>query len=801
MKKLYSLLIALLMGFGSCYDDSALQGDIDDLNKRMTALEEIVNQANSNIVALQGLVNALENNVYVTGVTFSAASGSYTITFTQGDPVTISNGRDGAKGDTGAAGTDALQVGVQLYTDGVYYWTLGGEWLLVDGQKLRVSGADGKDGTNGITPRLQINPGTNSWEVSYDNGATWISLDVQATGIDGITPRLRVNDVTNFWEVSYDNGATWTSLDVPATGSGSGSGTPGTPGITPRLRVNDATNFWEVSYDNGTSWEVLGTGIPATGPQGTPGTPGAPGSPGDAIFAANGVDNTHPGYVEFTLGNGTTFRLPRYQELGFTFDQPAKFLLGESKTITYSSTGTLATIKFLDVPDGWSITKGVSNFTVTAPASLESVPYHEITILISDNEQRVIVRSLILELLSPDVTAIQPLQATLDADEGQTIDLSTKIQLTPAHAQFSDVTFTSSDNSVAEVDADGIVTGKSAGVATITVTSKAHAAVSAGITVEVFAVSPGFTISEAGVVTAYSGPGGDIRVPATATAIASKSPGLFESNATITSIDLNNVITLGNNAFKSCATLTRVDAPDLEITGSEGFHGCSNLVTVNSPKLKRIGDHAFQGCTKLETIDVSQVIEFTAQGSYQPGHRVFRLCAALESIDLSSFEGNIPFQAFQGCTRLASVNISKATSVGGTDASTTNRGQVFANCDNLKTLDLQSVTILSWRAINTNIESLNVPNVTILRPQALTFCPDLHYVSLPSLVEIGNNAFNYGSTNTNIVIDLSKATGLTTVGTNIIEDVAGVIIYVATEEIKALFPTYVNATVIVGTPL
>lgn len=41
-------------------------------------------------------------------------------------------------------------------------------------------GADGKDGMNGATPKLQINPTTNEWEVSYDEGETWSSLEIKA---------------------------------------------------------------------------------------------------------------------------------------------------------------------------------------------------------------------------------------------------------------------------------------------------------------------------------------------------------------------------------------------------------------------------------------------------------------------------------------------------------------------------------------------------------------------------------------------------------------------------------------------
>jgi hypothetical protein len=40
---------------------------------------------------------------------------------------------------------------------------------------------DGSDG-NGVMPKLRVNPDTNCWEVSYDDGATWESTETKATG-------------------------------------------------------------------------------------------------------------------------------------------------------------------------------------------------------------------------------------------------------------------------------------------------------------------------------------------------------------------------------------------------------------------------------------------------------------------------------------------------------------------------------------------------------------------------------------------------------------------------------------------
>ena len=79
---------------------------------------------------------------------------------------------------------------MKQHTDGKYYWTLDGNWILDDNSNMiSVTGEDGKDGANGkdgkdgITPQLKIEDGY--WYLSYDNGATWQKLG-KATGNNGL---------------------------------------------------------------------------------------------------------------------------------------------------------------------------------------------------------------------------------------------------------------------------------------------------------------------------------------------------------------------------------------------------------------------------------------------------------------------------------------------------------------------------------------------------------------------------------------------------------------------------------------
>ena len=214
MKKLlicFAFLAAILavgceVENGVEYDDSELRdkldevdGRVDDLEGRITRLEELCAQMNTNITALQSVVNALEGRDYVTSV--AQISNGYTITFSSGKTVTIYNGKDGAngdKGDKGDKGEDGYTpvIGVKKDADGIYYWTLDGEWLTdADGNKVKAEGQDGAQGPQGE----QGEPGAAG--PAGDNG------NPGDKGADGVTPKFKIEN--GDWYISYDNEATW----------------------------------------------------------------------------------------------------------------------------------------------------------------------------------------------------------------------------------------------------------------------------------------------------------------------------------------------------------------------------------------------------------------------------------------------------------------------------------------------------------------------------------------------------------------------------------------------------------------
>lgn len=181
-----SMVCACMFGLSSCgddYDDSELRGDIENLDSRITALEEWQKSVNTDIRSLQSLVEALEDKDYVTAVTPLEDGTGYVISFLKSGNVTIKNGEDGT----------TPVISVKQDSDGKHYWTVNGEWLLDNGNKMPVTGEKGDKGDKGdkgadsIAPQVRINKDTNLWEISTDGGKTWTSTGIKATGDKGNT--------------------------------------------------------------------------------------------------------------------------------------------------------------------------------------------------------------------------------------------------------------------------------------------------------------------------------------------------------------------------------------------------------------------------------------------------------------------------------------------------------------------------------------------------------------------------------------------------------------------------------------
>ena len=307
MRKLSLFLTVSLLGVVSCskeFDDSQIWDKLNDHESRIDYLESLCDQMNTNIKALQTTVKALQDNDYVTNVAPITSGGKeigYTITFLKSGSVTIYHGKDGAKGeqgdkgDTGEAGATPV-VGVAKDTDGVYYWTLNGSWLVDESDnKIPTTGKDGAQGPQG------------------EQGVQGEQGIQGEPGKDGITPQLKIED--GRWLVSYDDGEHWMDIGQ-ATGD---QGPQGEQGVQGPQGETGATGPQGPQGEQGVQGETGATGPQGPqgeqGVQGEQGIQGEAGKDGDSFFQDVTEDENN---VYMILADGTMLTIPKTPKVAAT---------------------------------------------------------------------------------------------------------------------------------------------------------------------------------------------------------------------------------------------------------------------------------------------------------------------------------------------------------------------------------------------------------------------------------------------------------------------------------------------------
>lgn len=167
---IFLLSVSVLAGCQK-YDDSEISGRVDDLENRVTELEKLVNEITSNLGSLVTAIDALENQDRIVAVNKLPGDQGWEIVFANSGTVTIYNGANGKDGDSPV-------IGVEKDTDGNYYWTLDGEFLLDDnGQKIPATAQYG-------VPQIKIEDGKFWFSV---DGEKWTECgDVASEGIGTI---------------------------------------------------------------------------------------------------------------------------------------------------------------------------------------------------------------------------------------------------------------------------------------------------------------------------------------------------------------------------------------------------------------------------------------------------------------------------------------------------------------------------------------------------------------------------------------------------------------------------------------
>ena len=638
MKKLlaYAALFAVVALTSCKYDDDDLWNSVHGLENRVAKLEELCKQMNTNISSLQTIVTALQNNVYVTGTTPLMKDGNeigYTITFSKGNPITIYHGKDGQDGEDGTTPT----IGVKKDTDGVYYWTLNGEFIVVDGGKIQ---AEGTNGTNGTTPQFKIE--NDYWFVSYDNGTNWTQLG-KATGEDGVGSDSMFSGVdyetsTDYIIFTLSNGTqiklpTWSAFEaLQRLCNETNTNLSALQTIVTALQNNDYITSVDPLTENG---KVVGYTIKF--------------AKSNPIVIYNGKDGAD--------GNTPVISVKKDTDGIYYWTLDGEFIVVDGQKIKAQGTdgnngadGSDGVTPKLEIREGywWISYDNGTNWSQLGKATGEDGKDAD-SIKITQDENNVY-----FELADGTVITI--------SKTGQSAD--------PNVIQFEDALVKAICITNWDTDGDGELSYEEAAAVTTIGTE--------------FNGKGIFAFDELQYFT------GMTSIPSSA----------FSDCSELLSIKLpDNIISINDTAFARCQSLREIHIPaSIESIGTRVFYYCQSLREIHIPaNTESIGNGAFESCTKLTTVTFGKESKLrTIAGSYGNSssycYGTFMSCQNLSAIEIPASVETIEAAAFHNCKSLATVTFEKKSrlrTIGGgyVSASKSHYG-AFSNCTVLTDIEI-----------------------------------------------------------------------------------------------------------------
>ena len=134
--------------------------------------------------------------------------------------------------------------------------------------------------------------------------------------------------------------------------------------------------------------------------------------------------------------------------------------------------------------------------------------------------------------------------------------------------------------------------------------------------------------------------------------------GVCSGNSALVSVDMDSVISIGDNAFSNCYQLKYVNIPStVTKIGRNAFIDCESLKRVDIPSsVTEIGVNAFKGCTRLTGVTFgSGLTNITTS--------MFSGCTSLTDVVIPSNITNIDEDAFAYCTSLTSLTLDEGVSI------------------------------------------------------------------------------------------------------------------------------------------
>ena len=654
--------------FSSCegYDDSDLVNRLNDFENRLKKLEELCSQMNTDITSLRTIVTAIQKNDQISTVAPVSKDGKeigYSIVFASGKSITIYHGTDGQNGQNGQDGADGYTpvIGVKQDTDGVYYWTIDGEWLTDEnGNKIQASpseadnGADGKDGKDGVTPQLKIE--NEYWYVSYDNGQTWIKLG-KATGEQGEQgpqgPQGSQGD-SFFQDIIQDDDCVYFIL---------ADGTVLTVEKKKELALYfDTSSLTEIAtnsevkvdYTVVSSANVVDVEVVATADLRAEVVADDNTKKSGHILIRTGSNYDAASKVIVFVSDGDKVIMKSISLQVVPDSESAQLYVYNGATKSVSASGGMVTLSFLTNVDCKAVIPSDASSWISVDQS-RALEHKTIKLSVAQNTSD--RRSATVKVQSLDGTLSVEYtisQAGTASSSNPEVDNGGNITGTPAA---NEIFYTSSNGKV--------VTPYNSDVFGAVIVSNTYAN---GVGVIVFdrAVS---SVGDHAFYYRYNLT--NIVLPDGVTSIEGAA---FYDCDGLTNITIpNSVTSIGQSAFASCSSLTSITIPNsVTSIGASTFANCDNLTSITIPNsVTSIGSWAFEYCSSLTSITIPNSVTSI-------DNQVFKDCTSLVSVNIGTGLKRISVKTFKGCSSLTSINIP--------DNVTTIEYSAFQECSSLESV-------------------------------------------------------------------------------------------------------------------
>lgn len=566
-------------------------------------------------------------------------------------------------------------------------------------------------------------------------------------GQDGSTPVIGVKESGGiyYWTINGEYLVDAENHPIPVTGNDGAPGTPGQNGengLTPQLRINEGN--WEVSYD-GETWTVVGPAQTAA-------------EAVDAVFS--GVKETKSAVV-FTLADGSKLSIDKFVEFSLVIDDSVEVdvVAGKSTTIPYTLVGVGSGDSRVDAVasgDWWAEVEAADKVSGSLKVTAGAEAKAKVIVYAVDGKGRSDIRSLIFN--SGTLVATAPV-ADSPVDGGDVVvPVVTNVEYTVNIEEEAQSWISYTVTKAGAVHAETLTLTVEKNLTPETRSGKVELRDLSGAVIQEFTVKqesgvyeiPVFEDSSFKSWVLYNSPAADYNENLKVD--ASEAAKVTELNISTDYTSLKGIecfYNLKKITISATANLTSIDLSRnkklQEVTITKGYGKNSVLATLDLSDLHALKTVQVGGMTALETITLGQAPALTQFNAYNTALTALDVTGCPELTGISTYGTKIAELDLSQNTKLASASVGNDKLASLTLPAEPELTSLSIDNALLTELDLSKLTKLqSFAAAATRLETIDLSNS-------------------PLLTSISVGSYGTGTSNSLKVVDMRKATKLTSV--------------------------------------